>query len=64
MLCFVQVLRECVCSSPVYAITEMMDMGLYDVPLSMSAFGMGTMLANFHMCCIMLLLRSKRVYVF
>ena len=33
-------------------------MGLYEVPLSMSllGFGMGTMLANFHMCGIMLLL--------
>ena len=31
-------------------------MGLYEVPLSMSllGFGMGTMLANFHMCGIML----------
>ena len=35
-------------------------MGLYDVPLSMSllGFGMGTMLANFHMCGIMLVLRA------
>ena len=35
-------------------------MGLYEVPLSMSllGFGMGTMLANFHMCGIMLVLRS------
>ena len=35
-------------------------MGLYEVPLSMSllGFGMGTMLANFHMCGIMLLLRA------
>ena len=34
-------------------------MGLYEVPLSMSllGFGMGTMLDNFHMCGIMLLLR-------
>ena len=33
-------------------------MGLYGVPLSMSllGFGIGTMLANFHMCGIMLLL--------
>ena len=33
-------------------------MGLYEVPLSMSflGFGMGTMLANFHMCGIMLVL--------
>ena len=31
-------------------------MGLYEVPLSMSllGFGMGTMLANLHMCGIML----------
>ena len=29
---------------------------MYEVPLYMSlvGFGMGTMLANFHMCCIML----------
>ena len=35
-------------------------MVLYVVPLSMSllSFGMGTMLANFHMCGIMLVLRS------
>ena len=34
------------------AITERRDMGLYEVPLSMSllGFGVGTMLANFHMC--------------
>ena len=37
-------------SSPVSAITERRDMGLYDVPLSVSllGFGIGTMLANFH----------------
>ena len=46
-------------SSPVSAITERRDMGLYEVYLSMSllGFGMGTMLANFHMCGIMLVLR-------
>ena len=33
-------------------------MGLYEVPLSMSGFGMETMLANFHMCGIMLVLRT------
>ena len=35
-------------------------MGLYDVPVSMSllGFGMWTMLANFHMCGIMLVLRA------
>ena len=35
-------------------------MGLYNVPLSMSllGFGMGTILANFHMCGVMLVLRS------
>ena len=38
-------------SSPVSAITERRDMGLYEVPLSVSllGFGIGTMLANFHM---------------
>ena len=48
------------CSSPVSAITERRDMGMYGVPLSMSllGFGMGTMLANFHMCGIMLVLRA------
>ena len=35
-------------------------MGLYEVPLSMSLLGfrMGTMLANFHMCGIILVLRA------
>ena len=44
----------------VFAITERMDMGLYEVPLSMSLLGfeMGTMLANFHMCGIMLVFRA------
>ena len=34
-------------------------MGLYEMPLSVSllGFGIGTMLANFHMCGIMLVLR-------
>ena len=47
-------------SSSVYAITERRGMDLYEVPLSMSllGFGMGTMLANFYMCGIMLLLRA------
>ena len=46
--------------SPVSAITERRDMGLYEVSLSMSLFGFGmvTMLANFHMCGIMLVLRA------
>ena len=37
-------------SSPVSAITERRDMGLYEVPLCVSllGFGIGTMLANFH----------------
>ena len=37
-------------SSPVSAITERRDMGLYEVPLSVSLLGfwIGTMLANFH----------------
>ena len=36
--------------SSVLAITERRDMGLYEVPLSVSllGFGIGTMLANFH----------------
>ena len=67
MLCFVPVLRRYVLyvccyvkeegSSPVYAITERRDMDLYEVPLSISLLGfwMGTMLANFHMCGIMML---------
>ena len=35
-------------------------MGLYGMPLSISllGFGMGTMLANFHMCGLMLVLRA------
>ena len=35
-------------------------MGLYELPLSMFllGFGMGTMLANFHMCGIMLVLKT------
>ena len=35
-------------------------MGLYEVPLSVSllGFGMGAMLANFHMCGIMLVLSA------
>ena len=45
--------------SPVSAITERRDMGLYEVPLAMSFFvGMGTILTNFHMWGIMLLLRA------
>ena len=47
-------------SSQVSAITERRDMGLYEVSVSISllGFGMGSMLANFHMCGIMLLLRA------
>ena len=46
------------CSYPVSAISERRDMDLYEAPLSMSlfGFGMGIMLANFHMCGIMLVL--------
>ena len=42
------------------AISERRDLGLYEVPLSMSllGFGIGTMLANFYMCGIMLVLRA------
>ena len=37
-------------SSPVSAITERRDMGLYEVPLSVSLLGFGivSILANFH----------------
>ena len=57
--CFVRVLHGCVCYvCSVFAIHEGRDMGLYEVPLSMSGFGMGTMLANLQMCEIMLLLRA------
>ena len=46
--------------SSVFAITERRDIGLYEAPLSMSllGFGMGAMLANIHMCGIMLVLRA------
>ena len=46
--------------SSVFAITERRDMDMHEVPLSMSllGFGMETMLANFHMCGIMLVLRA------
>ena len=52
------------CSSPVYLQL------LYEVSLSLLGFGMGAMLASFHICGIMLVLRavltceSKRAYVF
>ena len=44
--------------SNVFAITERRHIGLYEIPFSMSLLGfvMGTMLGNFHMCGIMLLL--------
>ena len=47
-------------SSPVPAITEKLNVDLYGVPMSMSmlGFGMWTILANFHMCGIMLVLRA------
>ena len=48
-------------SSPVSAITERRDMGLYEVPLSRSClgFGKGTLSTNFHMCGIMLVLNPR-----
>ena len=53
-------------SSPVSAITERRAMGLYEVPLPMSLLGLGlkTMLTNFHICGIMLVLRAvfREVY--
>ena len=49
-----------VLNASVFSITERRDMGLYEVPLSMSllGFGTGTMLTNFHMCVIMLVLEQ------
>ena len=71
MLYFVPVSRGCVWDvrcyvrkkasiSSIFAITERMCMGMYEVPMSMYLFGfvMGTMLANFHVCGIMLVLRT------
>ena len=57
-------------SSPVSPITERRDMGLYEVPLCMYllGFGVGTMLANFHMCGIiwgsLLLVHPKKTVCF
>ena len=47
-------------SYPVSAITERTVIGLYEVSLSRSLLGfvMGTMLANFYMCGIMLVLSA------
>ena len=50
ILDFKQILLLLLLFSSVFAITERRDMGLYEVPLSVSllGFGIGTMLANFH----------------
>ena len=69
MLCFTRVVWVCLgclqlCkeegSSPVSSITERRDMALYEVSLSISllCFEMETMLPNFHMCGIRLVLRA------
>ena len=70
MLCFVSELRRCVgifavmygkrFFSSVFAIAKKRNMGQHDVPLSMSlvGFGMGTVLAKFHMYAILLVLRA------
>ena len=60
MLCFIPVLHGCACcyvgkkALLQCAITERWDMGLYEVPLSMSllGFGIGIMLTNFHICVV------------
>ena len=66
--CFITVLRGYVCcyvwkknTPPVSAIAERRYMGLYEVILSTSmlSFGMRTMLANFHLCAVMLVLRAR-----
>ena len=51
--------------SNVFAITDTMDIGLYDVPMLMPLLGLGTgmMLANFHTCGILLSL-SSALYMF
>ena len=53
LVCFLLCKEEC--SSPVSVITERRDMGLYEVPLSVSLLGFGirTMLANFDVWGIM-----------
>ena len=49
--------------SSAFAITERKDMGLCEVPMSMSllGFGMGTMLTNLHMCGIMLVRNASPI---
>ena len=42
--------------SSVLAITERSELGLYDMPMFMSLFGIGIMFASFHVCGMMLLL--------
>ena len=51
VICIVHDLNRCTGFSIVFAITERRDMGLYEVPLSVSllGFGIGTMLTNFHL---------------
>ena len=41
--------------SGVFAITERVSMGLYDVTMIMSLLGFGMMFDNFHLCGMMLL---------
>ena len=43
-----------------FVITERRDMGLYEVPLSMSLLGLGmrTTFSNVHMCYIMLVITT------
>ena len=55
--------------SSVFAITERRVTGIVPLSMSLVGFGMGTMLSNFHMCGIMLVLRAVfnmlvRAYVF
>ena len=50
LVCLLLCKVECSSLSSVFTITERRDMGLYEVPLfvSLLGFGIGTMLANFH----------------
>ena len=58
LVCFLLCKEEGSSPSSVFAITERWDMGVYEMSMSLLGFGMETLLANFHMCGIMLVLRA------
>ena len=45
--------------SRVFEITESSEIGRKDVPVSLSGFSIGMMLASFHMCGMVLVLRAR-----